>query len=184
MTPRRASRAVLFAFALAGCTGSTERVRSSPTATPPSASPSSSPAPLPSLSPGPSVSPPSCRGHQGLAAEVDGDRRPDVVYVAEVGGEMTLGACTGAGRYVTLHVAGMGELFHLVDVERDGRDEMLVGGTWVSGGGVDVIRYDRGRLRFVMRGGERLWLRFELNPDSTDGSAGWSSPSQIGRAHV
>lgn len=114
------------------------------------------------------TAPASCRGHQGFAAEVDGDGRRDVAFLAEVGTETVLGVCTGSGGYAQLAVGGMGEAFQVADLDRDGRDELLPGGTTVSALAAEVVRYDAGELRPVRTAdGERFLLTFGAT--ETDG---------------
>lgn len=103
-----------------------------------------------------------CAGYRSIRADVDGDGRSDVVtfdaqrpddpFVAprDYGpGSLLVGVCTATGGYDHIIVGGMGELLNIVDIEPDGRDEILPGGTTVSQGISDVLVFRAGRLRYV-----------------------------------
>jgi hypothetical protein len=70
-----------------------------------------------------------CANRSGIQADVDGDGSEDFVYHEWVGDGPVLGVCTASGRRDKIDGKGQAELLFVVDVERDGRDEILYGGT-------------------------------------------------------
>jgi hypothetical protein len=70
-----------------------------------------------------------CANKSGIQTDVDGDGSEDVVYHEWVGDGPVLGVCTASGRKDRIEGKGQAELLFVVDVERDGRDEILYGGT-------------------------------------------------------
>lgn len=141
-------------LALAGaCSGGSAEPIASPLE-PPSAS----------IAPAPTSRPPSpegiCEapGSSTLAADVDGDGREDVAYHLSLDAGPVLGVCTAAGEVSERRGAGMTELFSVLDVEPDGRDELLYGGTSVSQGFLAVAVFLAGRLVEVRDGIDPLVL--------------------------
>jgi hypothetical protein len=62
-----------------------------------------------------------------------------------------LGVCTGDGRTDRMAGSGMTELLQIIDVQRDGRDEIFYGGTTATARYFDVAVFRRGKLRRVLR---------------------------------
>jgi hypothetical protein len=106
--------------------------------------------------------PPACRPHGPFPEDlpdVDGDGRRDFAYHAYVNGEPQLGVCTASGSEDVLPGSGMTEEFGWVDLEPDGREELLYGGTTVSAGFENVAVFLNGQLVEVRTSdGEMLTL--------------------------
>lgn len=86
-------------------------------------------------------------GDRRLSPDVDGDGRPDIAWQASIDGRLQVGVCTAAGALASLDVGGMGEgRFDVIDVEADGIDELISGGTSVSQVLSEVIVMRAGRL--------------------------------------
>jgi hypothetical protein len=90
-----------------------------------------------------------CDGHVSLEADLDGDRRPDLVYHDFVRGEAELGVCTAAGPRQTIPGLGQSELLEIVDVQGDGRDEAFFGATSASAQFLEVAVISNDRLQVV-----------------------------------
>ncbi len=71
----------------------------------------------------------SCKSKETLFAHVDDDRLRDRVYHDWIRKGAALGVCTGDRRTDPRPGAGMSELLRIIDVQNDGRDEILFGGT-------------------------------------------------------
>lgn len=93
-----------------------------------------------------------CAGKHGtITADVDGDGHRDLIwrgYVDRdaVNGTLVVGVCT-ANVSTNVAVGGMGEgEFHTIDIDQDGRSEIVSGGTTVSQRISEVVVLDAGRL--------------------------------------
>lgn len=98
-------------------------------------------------------------GKGGLVdrVDVDGDSRKDDVFWGFDGSELILRVCTASGRRSEVAGSGMGEEYFAIDVEADGRAELLVGGNSVSMGVTDVMAFRDGRVRALqLPTGDRL----------------------------
>lgn len=101
-------------------------------------------------------------GPEALTADVDGDGRPDQVRHywdadADLGMAMVQ-VCLGDGRELTTPGLGQAEALDVVDVEPDGRAEILAGGTGISSAGYLVITYTDGGLVPVELAGDALMV--------------------------
>jgi hypothetical protein len=92
-----------------------------------------------------------CAKRETLRAHVDRDSRRDLVYHDWIRGRAVLGVCTGDGRTDRKAGLGMTELLQIIDVQRDGRDEIFYGGTTAVAHYFDVAVFRRGNLRRVLR---------------------------------
>jgi hypothetical protein len=67
--------------------------------------------------------------------------------------------------------SGMTELLQIIDVQRDGRDEIFYGGTTATARYFDAAVFRRGNLRRVLRPkGKPLALVEEIKPSTRDGA--------------
>jgi photosystem II stability/assembly factor-like uncharacterized protein len=93
-----------------------------------------------------------CSQQPAYDADVDGDGRNDYVYHLHLdqpgGGRGALGVCTYAGEWSEID-AGSPEAGGVVDIEPDGRDELLFGGTTVSRAIECLAVFLHGQLRVV-----------------------------------
>jgi photosystem II stability/assembly factor-like uncharacterized protein len=93
-----------------------------------------------------------CSQQPAYDADVDGDGRNDYVYHLYLhepgGGRGALGVCTFAGEWSEID-AGSPEAGGVVDIEPDGRDELLFGGTTVSRAIECLAVFLHGQLRVV-----------------------------------
>jgi len=91
--------------------------------------------------------------------DVDGDGRDDRVFWGYDGGDLVLRVCTASGRRSQVEGHGMGEQYSAIDIEPDGRAELLPGGTTVTASIENVVVFQDGRLHAVVGpDGERLTL--------------------------
>jgi hypothetical protein len=103
-----------------------------------------------------------------LFAHVDDDELRDRVYHDLIRHRPVLGVCTGDGRTDRRPGAGMTELLRIIDVQEDGRDEILYGATLISSKNFYVAVFRRGKLHRVLRpkGKPLLLIKgSEVNPD-------------------
>lgn len=94
----------------------------------------------------------SCGGRaEALRADVDGDGRLDTVWRGQSAiSSVVVGLCTAAGATAEVEVGGMGEGdFETIDIEQDGRAEIVQGGTTVSQQLSEVLRFLDGQLVVV-----------------------------------
>jgi hypothetical protein len=91
-----------------------------------------------------------CANRETLRADVDRDSRRDLVYHDWIRGAAVLGVCTGDGRTDRTAGSGMTELLQIIDVQRDGRDEIFYGGTTATARYFDVAVFRRGNLRRIL----------------------------------
>jgi hypothetical protein len=91
-----------------------------------------------------------CADPTTFAADVDGDGRSDRVYHLYLHDESrgVLGVCTASEVHDEIQ-AGAPEANGLMDLEPDGRDEILFGGTTVSAVVLSIAVLEDGRLREV-----------------------------------
>lgn len=82
-----------------------------------------------------------------ISADLDGDAVVDLVRFDP--SESDLIVCTAEGTYTAL-AGGMGEVLEAVDLDGDGIDEILAGGTAAWGAGADVYRLIDGTLAAVI----------------------------------
>jgi hypothetical protein len=108
-----------------------------------------------------------CSLRETMRVEVDGDGLPDLAFHAWVGDGAVLGVCLGSGGYAQAEGIGMSELMAAFDVDGDGRDELLAGGTTATWGEYTAFRYDRGALRRT-----DLTLAFGIAPAAAFGCHG------------
>jgi hypothetical protein len=73
-----------------------------------------------------------CAEHDPVTAELDGDGRPDLVSHAWVDDHAVLAMCTASGTVETTDGRGQTEVLQVIDVEPDGRAEVLFGSTTMS----------------------------------------------------
>jgi hypothetical protein len=100
-----------------------------------------------------------CKKKETLFGHIDDDGLGDRVYHDWIRGGPVLGACTGDGRTDQRPGAGMSEELRIVDVQRDGRDEILFGGNSCCAEYLDAAVFRKGTLRLVLRPkGEPLLL--------------------------
>ncbi|MGI8520954.1 MAG: hypothetical protein ACR2MC_10205 [Actinomycetota bacterium] len=100
-----------------------------------------------------------CRNKETVFARVDDDELRDRVYHDWIRGGAVLGVCTGDGRTDQRPGAGMSEELQIVDVQEDGRDEILFGGNSCCAEYFDAAVFRKGKLRLVLRPkGEPLLL--------------------------
>jgi hypothetical protein len=85
-----------------------------------------------------------------FSADVDGDGRSDHVYHLYLQGESrgVVGVCTASGIHDEIE-AGAPEANGVMDLQPDGRDEILFGGTTVSAAILSIAVVEDGRLREV-----------------------------------
>ena len=103
----------------------------------------------PELTPGPPATTEACTGEEVIAADLDGDGQPDQVYEGWVDdqgeptdpgmGDYHLTVCTAAGKAASITGVGNGETIRAIDIEPDGRAELLVGGTTASAVHLDLV---------------------------------------------
>jgi hypothetical protein len=122
--------------------------------------------------------------------DVDGDGRRDTVYLDWIEDRgAILGVCTASGQTDEIPSMGMGELLLATDVEPDGRDEILYGGTTISAWAVSVGIFIEGRVQEVLApDGDvplTLWdgQRFDLDPE-TELSIGCEDGDSDGRREL
>jgi len=102
---------------------------------------------------------PSCAGRSTIAAELDGGGARDLVYHEWVDDRAVLGVCLGNGITRTIEGAGQAELLGIVDVNADGRDEILYGATSVSASYLQMAVWIDGALHQVtLPDGDALML--------------------------
>jgi hypothetical protein len=102
---------------------------------------------------------PSCAGRSTIAAEVDGGGARDLVYHEWVHDRAVLGVCLGNGKAATIEGAGQAELLGVVDVNADGRDEILYGATSLSASLLEMAVWIDGPLhRVTLPDGDALVL--------------------------
>ncbi len=151
--------ALAAAIVLASCSSSPSVTATRPapvltttTAPPPTAT---APAPANALPAVTTTLPAEC-GHPAgaVTGDFDGDGATDTAYVVD----FVLVACLADGTSSMLDVGGMGEVLVAVDLQGDGLDEILAGGTTAWGQGADVAVVADGELAAVTIGGERLAL--------------------------
>ena len=109
-----------------------------------------------------------------FSADVDGDGRGDRVYHLYLQNESrgVLGVCTASGIHDEIE-AGAPEANGVMDLQPDGREEILFGGTTVSAAVLSVAVIEDGRLREVEFPGSA-----SLVSGFTDASEGyWTSES-------
>lgn len=109
-----------------------------------------------------------CRNKETLFAHVDDDKLRDRVYHDRNRRRPVLGVCTGDGRIDQRPGAGMTELLRIIDVQRDGRDEILYGATLISSKNFYVAVFRKGQLRRVLRPKGKPLLLIKgayVNPD-------------------
>jgi hypothetical protein len=97
----------------------------------------------------PTETSPPCAGRSTIAAEVDGGGARDLVYHEWVHDRAVLGVCLGNGITGTIEGAGQAELLGVVDVNADGRDEILYGATSVSAAFLEMAVWIDGALHQV-----------------------------------
>jgi hypothetical protein len=122
------------------------------------------------VAPGSDVASISCGGMSTIAADVDGDGERDLVYHQWVDDRAVLGVCLGNGATGTMEGAGQAELLGILDVNIDGRDEILYGATTVSASYVEMAVWIEGALRQVtLLHGDALVLAngVEIGPEGT-----------------
>ena len=86
-----------------------------------------------------------------MTGHFDGDSARDFVYHEWGRKGARLGVCTDDGRHDAMAGAAQSESLALVDVEPDGRDEILFGGTGMTWTAYDVAVWRRGRLLHVTK---------------------------------
>lgn len=100
-----------------------------------------------------------CKNKETLFAHIDDDGLRDRVYHDWIRSGPVLGVCTGDGRTDQRPGSGMSEELRIVDVQRDGRDEILFGGNSCCAEYFDAAVFRKGKLRLVLRPkGEPLLL--------------------------
>jgi hypothetical protein len=100
-----------------------------------------------------------CAGRSTIPADVDGDGVRDLVYHDWIDDRAVLGLCLGSGATGTMEGAGQTEVLGVADVNADGGDEILYGGTSVSAAFIDMAVWIDGALHQVMLpNGEPLML--------------------------
>lgn len=97
-----------------------------------------------------------CRKRQPIKGHVDIDQKRDYVYHDWLNHDARLGVCTGSGREDRIRGEAQAELLSLVDVEPDGRDEILYGGTTMRAAISYVAVFRKGRLVRVKTSDDRL----------------------------
>jgi len=101
----------------------------------------------------------SCNKKETLLAHIDDDGLRDRVYHDWIRDGPVLGVCTGDGRTDQRPGSGMSEELRIVDVQRDGRDEILFGGNSCCAEYFEAAVFRKGKLRLVLRAkGEPLLL--------------------------
>ena len=95
-----------------------------------------------------------CRNKEVLKGHIDNDRKVDFVFHDYLRSGARLGVCTGSGKNDRIQGSGQTELLALIDVEPDGRHEILFGGTTMSAEGYDAAVFRRGRLARVRASNE------------------------------
>lgn len=159
--------AVAAAVVLASCGGSSPATTSGPPTLPPGTPAASATAtthrpPTGAATLVASTVPAECERPVGsVTGDFDGDGTADTAYVVD----LVLMACLADGSSSLLDVGGMGEVLLAVDLQGDGVDEILVGGTTAWGQGADVVVVDGGRLAPVLLDGERLAVWRGIPPD-------------------
>lgn len=152
--------AVAAAVVLASCGGSSPATTSGPPTLPPGTPAASATAtthrpPTGAATLVASTVPAECERPVGsVTGDFDGDGTADTAYVVD----LVLVACLADGTSSMLDVGGMGEVLVAVDLQGDGLDEILAGGTTAWGQGADVAVVADGELAAVTIGGERLAL--------------------------
>jgi hypothetical protein len=73
-----------------------------------------------------------CSKRETVEADLDGDGAEDLVYHDWIRDRAMLGACTATGRSDQITGAGQSELLQIIDIQSDGQDEILYGGTTAS----------------------------------------------------
>lgn len=130
----------------------------------PSGTPSGASRPAP-----PTAAPPQGCPHDGsVAGDVDGDGHQDRVVHVWLESQLVVRVCFADGGRQQVPGAGMGEVLDAQDLDGDGHDEVLYGGTAVTWAGNHVARVVDGRLVVVRVGKQPLDLRSGFGP--TDGS--------------
>ena len=115
-----------------------------------------------------------CAGRSTIAADVDGDGARDLVYHDWNDDRAVLGVCLGSGATGTTGGAGQTEVLGVADVNADGRDEILYGGTSVSARYLEMAVWIDGALRQVtLPDGDALMLTngIELGEERPTASA-------------
>lgn len=110
----------------------------------------------------------SCVGRQTIRGDVDGDGRTDLVYHDLIDDNAVLGVCTASGITVTAPGMGQSEVLELIDVDRDGRYEIVFGATSVNLRGANLAVMVEGQLRIVELGHDRLSLLDGWREDNTE----------------
>lgn len=121
------------------------------------------------LNPGPGPGLEACAGDELVVADFDGDGQPDQVFGQWVDdhdeptdpgvGVYELTVCTGSGIAASIAGVSNGEAITAIDVEGDGRAELLAGGTTGSAVYFDVVVLIDGELEVVTGGATEPMLR-------------------------
>ena len=99
----------------------------------------------------------SCSSRYAKSGDIDGDGQLDQVFRI-YDGAVFLGACTAAGVVTQVERDGMGGFFDVIDIEPDGRAEIIEGGTSVGARFMGVYVLDGSRLHRLSLGEGPLTL--------------------------
>jgi hypothetical protein len=128
-----------------------------------------------------------CAGRSTIAADVDGDGVRDLVYHDWIDDRAVLGVCLGSGGTGTMEGAGQTEVLGVADVNADGRDEILYGGTSVSASYLSMAVWIDGALHQVrLPNGDPLMLTegVEIGDRTTASGFGCSAQDGAGRGDI